>query len=137
MNANAPRAEYNTAKYDLLVLDDDDIALERFRRYFRKHPEVRCFVTNDVSDAIWVLQHSGVKTALIDFRMPETNGLIFIRQLALERLPFPTEFIINSSSHLTQTEKDLAEQFNVEIMDKAKALTQTGLDEVHRRLLRN
>lgn len=134
MKTNTLPVQNADSDIDLLVLDDDEIALERFRRYFSRQHNVNCFLTDDVADALAVLQNCKVHLALFDFRMPDTNGLVLIQQLANARLSFPTEFIINSSSFLTQDEMKLAEQLSVEVIDKAMVLTQTGMDQIHQRM---
>jgi CheY-like chemotaxis protein len=68
------------ARPRVLVVDDEAPNLETFERVFRK--EFRVTVALSVSDAVQITRRQEFDVALVDFSMPEVNGVEFLRQAA-------------------------------------------------------
>src|SRR5262245_31330058 len=65
----------------VLVVDDEEENLDTFRRVFRKEFAIYC--SRSGAEALARLDQTRFDVALVDYAMPEMNGLEFLRRAAL------------------------------------------------------
>ncbi|MBI9064751.1 MAG: response regulator [Marinilabiliaceae bacterium] len=65
-------------KKNLLYVDDEPINLQLFKFNFRQHYNL--FLAQSAMEGLEILQKEDVSIVISDFKMPEMNGLDFLRK---------------------------------------------------------
>jgi serine/threonine-protein kinase len=86
MPASRPSSRPPPALPSVLVVDDDDLNLQTFRRAFRADFEITC--TDSGARALEALAGATFDVALVDYKMPGMNGVEFIRAARALRADF-------------------------------------------------
>ena len=70
--------ELATGKPRLLIIDDEASNLGTFRRVFRKDYEMS--FASSVDEALAIIEKTTIDLALVDYSMPNANGIVFLRK---------------------------------------------------------
>ncbi len=92
-----PQEESPVRSGHVVIIDDDDLVLERVERTLRNtNWTVHCF--SDVDDALSHFQQSGMpKVLIVDNLMPKLDGVDLLERLALGPVAEPLELYLWSS----------------------------------------
>ena len=86
---------------DLLVVDDDELVLEKYRRYFLRNTNFSYVLTEQPSEARTIISNGGARFVVVDFRMPEILGTDLLTELIAVDSPVNAQFILCSASYLS------------------------------------
>jgi len=74
---------YTGTPIRLILVDDHPIVLQGLEQFFRRQPECRVAAAcADAEKAFAAIQQDAPDVLVLDFRMPGTNGLAFLRRLS-------------------------------------------------------
>ncbi|MFV2056270.1 MAG: response regulator [Thiohalomonadales bacterium] len=98
----------SVSKFDILVIDDDEVDVMNIRRAFKKNNIInRLHVAHNGVEALAMLQGVGAKILnplpkiiLLDIDMPKMNGFEFLEKIRTnENLRTLNVFILTTSNH--------------------------------------
>jgi DNA-binding NarL/FixJ family response regulator len=92
--------------FHLLIADDDDGMRYAIRRLVSRHyPDARISEAKDGKEALDHYTKVGVDLMIIDYRMPQMDGIELVRELKARACPAPLVMI---SSHLVARQEGTA-----------------------------
>lgn len=117
------------ALLEVLVVDDEEPALEDLAYLLRQHPRIGSVVTaSDATEALRRLRDGSFAAVFLDIRMPGLDGLELAR--VLSRFARPPEIVF-----VTAFEQHAVEAFELQAIDYLlKPVRQERLDDAIRRL---
>ncbi len=86
--------------YTVLTVDDDKNILSVIDHWLKKGGYISCCAQN-ANEAIEIIDSKNIDIALIDYRMPGTNGFALIKNIR-EKYSFPIMVISSESEELSQ-----------------------------------
>ncbi len=121
---------------DVLVIDDDELVLERHRRYFDRNPGFNSRLTTDPDEARRVVETCVVNYIVTDYRMPTQLGTALLDELAgLNKNPL-TQYVLCSASALAPAEQRSLDLLPINVIEKDELLTREGLERLASELTR-
>lgn len=118
MSITSCQAETFSAPLDLVVVDDDSLTLE-IVSWICRGASTRFRLFNDSEAAMKHLSDSMPATLVVDYYMPELNGLEFLQQLDTHCDLGATDIYICSAVTPVQSQRDQLEVLGASILDKS------------------
>lgn len=112
------QAEPLSAPLDLVVVDDDSLTLE-IVSWICRGTTTRFRLFEDSEAALEHLSDSMPATLIVDYYMPEQNGLEFLQQLDTRCELGTTDIYLCSAITPTQSQRDQLELLGTSILDKS------------------
>ncbi len=118
MSIASCQAETVLAPLDLVVVDDDSLTLE-IVSWICRGTSTRFRLFEDSEAALKHLSNSMPATLIVDYYMPELNGLEFLQQLDTRCDLGTTDIYICSAITPIQSQRDQLEALGTCILDKS------------------